>query len=149
MKRRLKDLVFVGVFALGVGVFALSGRSSAISAEYTFNGKPEVVAASFVSAWCSTCKILEPRLSKIVPEFSDKPIKFVEFDFTFGQRDEIAQKAKDEGVGAIYPQFEGATGFTVLVDRDTGEIIDILTISYSPNAMRAAIAQALAVASAS
>lgn len=149
MSKRLKDIVFAAVLVIGVSVFALSGRSSAISADYTFEGEPEVVAASFVSAWCSTCKILEPRLAKIVPDFADKPIKFVEFDFTFGQREEIALRAEEEGVGAIYPQFEGATGFTVLVDHDTGEIIDILTISYSPSAMRAAIAQAIAVASAS
>jgi hypothetical protein len=33
-----------------------------------------------------------------------------------------------------------------LVDRDTGEIIDSLTINHSKPAMRAALAQALAVA---
>ena len=130
----------------GVAVFALTGRTSATSAQYTFEGEPEIVAATFSSAWCSACKILKPRLSEVIPDFSDRPVKFVEFDFTFGQREEIADQAKAEGLDHIYPQFEGATGFTLLIDADTGEIVDTLTINHSKRAMRAAIAQAAALA---
>ena len=145
--KRLKSYLFPAVFAVGFAAFVFSGRTGAVDAEYSYNAEPEVVAASFVSAWCSSCKILEPRLADVIPEFSDQPIKFVKLDFTFGQRDEIQKQAEAEGVGKIYPQFKGATGFTVLVDRDTGEIIEILTINHSKKAMRAAIAQAVAQAS--
>ena len=57
-----------------------------------------------------------------------------------------APPARAEGLADIYPRFKGATGFTLLVDRDTGEIIDSLTVDYDKSAMRAAIAQALAIA---
>lgn len=144
---RTKDILFWGVLIVGIGVFALSGRTSATSADYEYAGEPEIVAATFSSAWCSSCKILKPRLAEILPEFSDQPVKFVELDFTFGQRDEIAEQAASEGLSDVYPRFKGATGFTLLVDRETGEIIDSLTINHSKNAMRAAIAQAVAVAS--
>ena len=147
MLARLKKYMFPIVLVGGIAIFAFTGRNSATGAEYTFEGEPEIVAATFSSAWCSSCKILKPRLADVIPEFSDKPIKFVEFDFTLGQRGEIADQAEAEGLSDIYPRFKGATGFTLLVDTDTGEIVDMLTINHTERAMRAAIAQSIAVAS--
>ncbi|MEZ5892528.1 MAG: thioredoxin domain-containing protein [Parvularculaceae bacterium] len=143
---RFKNLAFIAIIAAGVSVFAFTGRDTASGAEYTLDREPEVVAATFASAWCSTCKILQPRLAKVIPDFKDQPVKFVELDFTYGQGDSVEQKAAAEGLAEIYPRFKGATGFTLLVDRDTGEIIDSLTINYDQDAMRAAIARAIAVA---
>ena len=142
-----KNILFFAVLAIGVGLFAAFGRTSATDATYTYDAEPEIIAATFSSAWCSSCKILEPRLEALVPDFADKPIKFVKLDFTLGQRGAVADKAEREGLGNIYPQFKGATGFTLLVDADTGEIVDSLTIRHSEKAMRAAIAQAIATAS--
>ncbi len=147
MNKRLKDLIFPVVLVVGVAAFALSGRNSATGADYQYAGEPEIVAATFSSAWCSSCKILEPRLSDIIPDFVDQPVKFVKLDFTFGQRADIQEQAEAEGLGEIYPRFKGATGFTLLIDHETGEILDSLTINHSKKAMRAAIAQAVAVAS--
>ncbi len=145
---KVKSFIFPAVLAVGAVVFALSGRTSATGADYALDREPEVIAATFSSAWCSACKILEPRLAKVIPDFADKPVKFVELDFTFGQREEVEAKARAEGLAEIYPRFEGATGFTLLVDRETGEIIDRLTVDYSQSAMRSALARALAVAQA-
>ncbi|MBT8472912.1 MAG: thioredoxin [Marinicaulis sp.] len=147
MKKRLKNLLFPAIVVIGIGVFAMSDRGSASDAEYTYQGEPEVIAATFASAWCSSCKILKPRLADVIPEFSDKPVKFIEFDFTFGQRDEIDEQAAQEGVSDLYKDYKGATGFTLLIDKDTGEILDSLTMNHSSKAMRSAIAQSIAIAS--
>lgn len=144
--KRLKALIFPALVLSGVSLFAFAGRTSATHAEYAYPGEPEVVAATFSSAWCSSCKILSPRLADVISEFADKPVKFVELDFTFGERGELADQAEAEGLGGVYPRFKGATGFTLLVDRETGEIIDRLTIRHSKSAMRAAIARSIAVA---
>ena len=147
MRKNIKDFIFPAVLVFGVAIFAFSGRNSAVGADYELTGEPEIVAATFSSAWCSSCKILKPRLAGVIPSFSGEPVKFVELDFTFGQRGEVEEQAVAEGLGDIYPRFKGATGFTLLVDRDTGEIVDMLTIKHSKAAMRAAIAQAVAIAS--
>jgi len=89
---------------------------------------------------------LNPRLAEVIPVFAGKPVKFVSLDFTFGRRGDIERQAAAEGLGDIYPRFEGATGFTLLVDPDTGEILDSLTVNHSKQAMRAAITQSLALA---
>ncbi len=141
-----KNLLFAGILGLGVAIFTANGRMAATGADYALEGEPEIIAATFESAWCSACKILKPRLAQVIPDFADKPVKFVSLDFTFGQRGDIARQAEEEGLTGIYPRFKGATGFTLLVDRDTGEIIDSLTVSHSKEAMRAAIAQAIAIA---
>ena len=143
---RVKNFIFPAVLVVGLAVFALTGRNSASGADYTLDREPEVIAATFSSAWCSSCKILKPRLAEIMPDFADQPVKFVELDFTFGERGAIEEQARAEGLEEIYPRFKGATGFTLLVDRKTGDIIDSLTVNYDKNAMRSAIAQAIAIA---
>ncbi len=146
MEKRLKSYLFPAIVIAGVAAFALTGRTAATSPEYVLEGEPEIVAVTFASAWCSSCKILEPRLAEVIPDFRGKPVKFVKLDFTFGQRGAVEDQARAEGLAEIYPRFKGATGFTLLVDHETGEIIDSLTINHTKAAMRAALAQALAIA---
>ena len=141
-----KKFLFPAIVVLGVGAFAASGGTAATEADYTLGREPELVAVTFASAWCGPCKILQPRLSDVIPGFADKPVKFVDLDFTFGETEGLADKAAAEGLADVYPRFKGATGYTLLVDRDTGEVIDSLTVDHSKPAMRAAIARALAVA---
>ncbi|MEK7264856.1 MAG: thioredoxin domain-containing protein [Pseudomonadota bacterium] len=142
-----QKLVTYAIAAAFLGAFFMFARTPATSADAPYEGKPEIVAATFASSWCSACKVLKPKLAKVIPGFKDKPVAFVEFDFTFGPRDEIRAEADKYGIGDLYERNKGATGFTVLVDSDTGAILDTLTMNFSEDAMRAAIAQAIAIAS--
>ena len=142
--RQLVSYALVAAFA---GAFFMFARAPATNAEAASAGKPEVVAATFSSSWCSACKILKPKLAKVIPGFAKEPVAFIEFDFTFGPRAELETEAERYGLTELYERNKGATGFTVLVDSDTGEILDTLTMNFSEDAMRAAIAQAIAIAS--
>ncbi len=136
------------VFALvaaAAAVFAVRAPAQGLSLAY--HGEPEIVAATFASEWCPACKVLEPKLAEVIPEFAGEPVTFIEFDFTFGERKDLAELADAHGVGEIYARNKGATGFTLLIDADTGEIIDTLTMNFSEKAMRAAIARAISIAS--
>lgn len=127
--------------------FAFVARAPATSASAEGAGEPEIVAATFASAWCSACKVLKPKLAKVIPAFASEPVAFVEFDFTFGPRDEVKAEAERYGLADLYERNKGATGFTLLIDADTGEIVDTLTMNFSEAAMKSAIARAVAVAS--
>jgi thiol-disulfide isomerase/thioredoxin len=142
-RRAGRFLLFV---ALAAAVIVVARGRAPSSSEASFAGSPELVAATFSSAWCSACMILKPRLAKAIPAFAGKPVKFVEYDFTFGDRAETRSAAAADGLGAVYDKFARSTGFTLLIDADTGEIIDILTINHSAKAMKAAIGGALAKA---
>lgn len=146
MSRRLKAFLFPAIALAGVAAFAFADAPAETEAEYALGAPPELVAATFASAWCSSCKILKPRLAGVIPEFRDRPVRFVELDFTFGQHEENERRATEEGLGEAYKRFKGATGFTLLIDAETGEIVDSLTMNHSKDAMRAAIAAALATA---
>lgn len=149
MRVPVKSRLFVAIFAAAALVAGLAfvNRSKAGSVEAAYAGKPEIIAATFASAWCPACKVLEPKLARVVPGFAGEPVAFVRFDFTFGPRDELKAEAGRYGLGDLYERNKGATGFTVLVDSDTGEIVDTLTMNFSEGAMRSAIARAIAVAS--
>lgn len=146
MAPNIKTLLIPAAAIIGVIALALSEARTTTAAAYRLEREPEVIAATFSSEWCASCKILEPRLAKIMPEFAGQPVKFIDLDFTYGERRELAEAAAADGLADIYPRFKGATGFTLLVDRDTGDILDSLTVNYDAEAMRAAIARALAVA---
>jgi thiol-disulfide isomerase/thioredoxin len=122
-------------------VVGVKMRTPHVSAAYS--GTPEVIAASFVSAWCASCKILEPRLARVMPSFSDAPVKFEELDFTFGATPELAERAAVDGYGVVYSRYAGATGFTLLIDRESGEVLDKLTMSDTEQTIRARIDAAL------
>ncbi len=145
--KRLKDLFFTAIVIIGGILFFMSG-SAPVTANSGVSGRePEVVAATFSSSWCSACKILKPKLAKVIPDFESKPIEFIEFDYTLGRPKEYRKVAIEYGFGDAYDRYEGGTGFTLLIDRETGEVIDMLTMSFSKSAMRAAIAQAITVSS--
>ena len=145
--KRVKDFVFPIVLVIGLAVFAAAGRAPATGVDYVLDEEPEIIAATFSSAWCSSCKVLEPKLAAVAPEFSDKPVKFVKLNFTLGKTDAVETLAAENNITDIYERFKDATGFTLLIDADTGEVIDMLTMNHSKPVMRAMIAQAIAAAS--
>lgn len=146
MMKRARFLMLFACAAGGAILFQALRGPGAVSA--AFAGEPELIAATFSSEWCAACRVLKPKLAQVLPDFADKPVRFVEYDFTFGQTDAIRAQADADGVGGIYARVKGATGFTVLIDADSGEIIDTLTMNHSPAAMAAALDDALAIAKA-
>lgn len=142
-----RQIAAYALAAAFIGAFFMFARTPATSADAPSAGKPEIVAATFASSWCSACKVLKPKLAKVIPGFANDPVAFVEFDFTFGPRDETRAEADKYGIGDLYERNKGATGFTVLVDYDSGEILDTLTMNFSENAMKSAIARAIEIAS--
>lgn len=145
MSGRRTGLVIVVAIAIAVAV-SVAARRPVSGASQAATGEPQLIAATFRSAWCSSCKILEPNLAKAMPAFAGKAVEFVEFDFTFGEKEELAALAAAHDLTRLYEANKGATGFTVLVDADTGAIVDTLTMNFSAKDMTRAIDRALAIA---
>lgn len=137
------------VFVVG-GFVAFNGsgffNKTASESEYVYDGKAEVYAVTFSSAWCSTCKILEPKLAEVAPKFANQPVKFVKLDFSLGQGSNLAKIAEDHNFAPVYEKYKGSTGHTLLLDSDTGEILDQLTVRLSADDMNKALKSALKLA---
>jgi thiol-disulfide isomerase/thioredoxin len=129
-------LALMGVF-LGPNFFREAWAPAAVAEEV--EQRPRLVAALFRSSWCSSCRIIEPRINDVRADYRDAPVEFVRFDFTLGQRNALREKAIEAGIPDTYDRFMGRTGFMVLMDRDTETIFEIVTIQYG----REHIAEAL------
>ncbi len=141
MKTRTALVAAAALLVPAAAIVGVKMRSPDVSAVY--EGTPEIIAASFVSAWCASCKILEPRLAKVMPAFAEAPVKFEAFDFTFGATPELAERAAQDGYATVYARYAGATGFTLLIDRESGEILDRLTMSDTEQSIQSRIEAAL------
>jgi thiol-disulfide isomerase/thioredoxin len=137
-----RDGLFLAFFVALAAAFALYARQPVESAAAAAAGPPQLVVATFNSQWCSSCKILKPRLLKVMPGFASAPVKFVEYDLTFGPEKARAAAAAD-GISSVYERFSRATGYALLIDAGTGEILDMLTTDHTAAAMRAAIERGL------
>jgi hypothetical protein len=134
---------FVGHGFLNRGAYAVAfGREQDGPAAYT-DGRPNLVGAMFNSAWCSSCAVLEPRLQKIVPTFSGRAVEFAKFDFSMGQPESLADKARALGVERVYRANQGATGFMLLVDRRTERVISMITLTKSDQVIHKKIDDAI------
>jgi len=108
-------------------------------------GEPRLVAALFRSSWCGACRVLEPRVEDLREDYGSARIDWVRFNFTWGERDGLRDLAVAEGIAPLYDQLAGRTGFLVLMDRETGQVFEIVTMDYGRDRIREALNRWLVV----
>ncbi|WP_417480855.1 thioredoxin domain-containing protein [Maricaulis sp.] len=140
MRTALIVLALLGVF-LGPNFLRGDWAAQAEAVEE----RPRLVAAMFRSSWCGACRILEPRIDDVRPDYEDAAIEFIRFDFTLGQRERVRDLAVEADITGLYDQMVGRTGFLVLMDRETGTVFEIVTTNYDREHIREAIDRWLSV----
>lgn len=112
----------------------------------TVEERPRLVAATFRSSWCGACRVIEPRIEDVQDEYEEAgaAIDFLRFDFTLGRRDGLRDRAEAAGIVELFDQLEGRTGFMVIMDRETGDVTEIVTMRYSRQNIREALERGLA-----
>lgn len=138
---------FAGRGIFNRGDYAVASGATHDQASAFTDGRPNLVAAMFYSAWCSSCAVLEPRLRRIVPEFTGRAVEFAKFDFSLGQPKSLETKAKALGVDHVYDANKGATGFMALIDRRSQTVISVVTLRQSDADIRRSIERAIEAAS--
>jgi len=136
MKQLLSISAILTLFLIGTGAHA---------DEQAEAGGPEFLAVTFYADWCGSCKVLDPRVEAVKKEFAGENILFTRVDHT----DDFTQEqsklfANLLGIGSIYEEHAPATGFLLLIDMDTNEVLDRLTREDDEEAIKAKIRQALA-----
>lgn len=135
----MKHLAFAFVLTLLCSVTGLA-QAQASRAE-----EPRLVAALFRSNWCGPCKILEPRYERVMADYAAATLERVRFDSSLGRRGALAKRASEEGIRSVYDAASGATGFVLLIDRDTGDVLARITVEYSEADIAGALDYALAL----
>ncbi len=131
---------------------------AACSAENT-KVSPEIEASQEVSAdarlaavlvyadWCSSCKIIDPKIQAAKEQGPINGVSFVTLDYTKRDVDGFFTQADTLGVGeAIRGQLNGdvTTGILLLVDLDDKKVVADLRKELSAEEIRAAIERAAA-----
>jgi len=137
MPRRLIALIAVLV--------SLSALAAPGAGAETRAAEPRLVAVVFSSWLCGPCRILEPRIHRIAREFEGRPVEMVRLDFTFGDRARVRERAAAAGILDVYRDHRGSTGFMLLIDRETGDILARITARYGEADIRNAFAHGLSV----
>jgi thiol-disulfide isomerase/thioredoxin len=137
--------LFVVLALMGVFLGPNFLRSDWVAEAETVQERPQLVAAMFRSSWCGACRILEPRIDDVRPDYADAAVEFIRFDFTLGQRDSVRELAVEADITGLYDRLVGRTGFMVLMDRDTGTVFEIITTNYDREQIREALDRWLAV----
>ena len=106
------------------------------------------VAATLIYAdWCSSCKIIEPKIDVVKEGGSIDGVEWVTLDYTARDADAFFASADELGIGeAIRDQLGGdvITGILLLVDIDTKKVVADLRKELSPEELRSAIEAAAA-----
>jgi len=135
------SLIQIGLMAafLAPNFFRGNWDSAAVASVSEPASEPRLVAAMFRSSWCSACRIIEPRVEDVREDYEDAAVDWVKFDFTLGRRDGLREMAEAEGLLSIYDEAVGSTGFMLLIDRETGQVFEMITMDYGRDQIREAL----------
>lgn len=105
---------------------------------------PAVIAMYMYADWCGACQAIKPKMEEAKPEFEGQPVLFVKMnmtnDFTAHQSKLLAARL---GLSEIFEKNEGMTGFVLLLDANTNEVIDKITTDDDTEGIIAKITNAL------
>jgi thiol-disulfide isomerase/thioredoxin len=122
----------------------------ATSAEDEKVASPEVIALKFHADWCGSCRAMGPVFTDLGNKFDTKPVLFLELDHTSEpSRRQAEYLAAVLGLQEVWKKDGGSTGFILLIDADTHEVLAKLTKEQDIKAMGGQLLEAIDRASAS
>ena len=105
----------------------------------------KVIGVLMHADWCPDCKLLAPKMEQVQRGFSDQGILFMEFDMTDDYALSQSQKfAKLLGLSDLFKAYAGRTGYVVLLNAQTHEILGTLRFDHSEEELQQLVATALA-----
>lgn len=148
LKRNSVLIITVLVAMAGLAI-AQSPRTTSTQRQASSAAGPKVIAIKFHADWCGSCKAMGPVFEEMQAKYDQQPVLYVRLDLTreAGRR-QAQYMAHALGMGDdIWSEYGGKTGFVLLVDGTTGEVIEKLTPDQNLKAMGAALQDAVRNAS--
>ena len=116
----MKKLIFP---ALLIMTFILPFQAQAGAVHHK---TPELIGVLYYADWCGSCKTLDPQIEKARGKagLDDMPIVFVRMDLTDTTTSaQSAMLASSLGLGDLYADNKGKTGYMAVIDVDTKEVV--------------------------
>ncbi|MEM0928621.1 MAG: thioredoxin domain-containing protein [Pseudomonadota bacterium] len=106
-----------------------------------------ITAALSYADWCSSCKMLDPKLAAVRQNHALEGITFVTLDYTERDSGAFFMAADNAGIGeAVSSHFaaEVKTGLLLLVDPATQEVVSVINKTMSETEILSALTAATA-----
>ncbi len=89
----------------------------------------DLLVVKFHADWCASCIEMGPTFENVQTRFvNNNSINFIKLDFTNKETTERATKIGDElGITSILVQNNRKTGFALIIDKQTKEVLFKLT----------------------
>jgi len=152
---RLSLLPFIAIAAIGCAASGLVGASEqdtenprSSMTNDSANG-PELIAIKFHADWCGYCKAMGSVFEELQAKFDQEPVLYETFDQTREfNRTQSRYMAHAMELGSVWEDHGGKTGFVLLIDAESREVVQRLTHEQSLKQMGAALQAAVRSASA-
>ena len=85
--------------------------------------------------WCSSCKVLDPKVQAAMPAFKGKGLNFVKLDYTDKDRGNFDAQANAAGVAPAIAKALGEnvkTGQLILVSADGERVLGKVNMNHTP-----------------
>jgi hypothetical protein len=147
----MKTPVSAFLALLFVMVCSLAASSSMIAAhikgsigdsavEFTSSVPTKIIAVRMYADWCGNCRALDPKVDAIKGGFHNRGVLFTRFDqtdeFAVAQSELLAARTN---LTAAFEAWKGKTGVMLLVDANSGEILEVINHRMTPEEIAAAI----------
>jgi thiol-disulfide isomerase/thioredoxin len=110
---------------------------------------PNVIAVEFYADWCSTCKVLMPKILEARKHLQGKPVLFVRFDMTDEfTKQQASYMAAFAGLEEVYRRGHGKTGMVALVDAKTKKVLSVIGQKKTPEEINVMFDEAVSKANA-
>lgn len=130
-------------------ILAITSASAAKSgALKSFDvNEPKVIGALFYADWCSSCKTLDPKLKSVQKSYVNKPVLFTQFDVTnLASQYQANLFAHTIGLEDVLNDIGVKTGFMVLINRESGDVVGKINRDDSPSVIKEKIDAAIEAA---
>ena len=104
-------------------VWAQTGGAKSETAE-----GPRVIAVKFHADWCGFCKAMGSAFEELQAKFDTQPVLYITLDHTREfNRKQSKYMAHSLGLSKVWAEHGGKTGFVLLINGTTLEVISMLT----------------------
>jgi thiol-disulfide isomerase/thioredoxin len=104
---------------------------------------PKVIAINFYADWCAGCKALKPKLEEAMSVAEGQPCLTVKLDQTDKDSKQSQYMLAALGLGDLWKEHAGKTGFVLLVDANTKKVVNTITYKQDVKEIKSALAAAL------
>jgi len=119
------------------------GSASKPSGQARAAEAPKVIAINFYADWCPGCKALKPKLEEAMKDAAGQPCLTVKLDQTDKDSKQAEYMLSALGLGDLWKENAGKTGFVLLVDAKTHKVMNTITYKQDVKEIQSALMAAL------